>query len=321
MQNIIKVGGFMFTLNLETKNTLDAEKIYDLIIVGSGPAGLSAAIYAARKGLSVGVVGAKHGGQVRDTASVENYIGFEFVTGQGLAEQFEKHVKSLPVDIGDAQIKNIRKDNVFYLEADNYQTYKGKTVLIATGSKPRKLGVEGEDVFYGKGVSYCAICDGPLFAGKTVAIVGGGNSAVEAAIDLSKLAVKVVLIHRSKLKADQILIDKLYDLNNVEIHLKTQIKSILGQEQVSKVEVAGDTQGMINTDGVLVEIGYLPNSDFIDVEKTSGGEIVIDHEHQTSQEGIFAAGDVTTEKYKQIIVAASEGAKAALSINEYFNNK
>jgi alkyl hydroperoxide reductase subunit F len=310
----------MFTLNLETKNSLNAEKLYDLLIVGSGPAGLSAAIYAARKGMSVGVIGEKHGGQVMDTASVENFIGFDFITGHGLAEQFEKHVKTLPVDLGNALVKEIVKEDTFHLKADNYQTYQSKTVLIVTGSKPRKLGIDGEDTFYGKGVSYCAICDGPLYADKTVTIIGGGNAAVEAAIDLSKIASKVHLVHRSKFRADQILLDKLKQLQNVKVHLGTQVQKILGDELVQSIEVTGDKTGRIETDGVLIEIGYLPNSDFIDVEKTASGEIVIDKEHQTSIEGIFAAGDVTTEKYKQIIVAASEGAKAALSINEYFNN-
>jgi alkyl hydroperoxide reductase subunit F len=310
----------MFNLNIEAKNTLSAEKLYDLMIVGTGPAGLSAAIYAARKGLSVGMIGDKVGGQVLDTASVENYIGFDFVTGSGLASQFEKHVKTLPVDMESARIKSIDKKDYFELQGDNYQTYKSKTVLLATGSKPRKLGVKGEEDFYGRGVSYCAICDGPLFTDRTVTIVGGGNAAVEAAIDLSKIAEKVYLVHRSEFRADQILLDKLFTLENVEIHLKTQIESINGDQVVTSVDLIGDSEKNIETDGVLIEIGYLPNADFIDLEKTPSGEIIIDHDNQTSLEGIYAAGDVTTEKYKQIIVAASEGAKAALSINEYLNN-
>lgn len=312
----------MFNFSLSSnKNQLSSETLYDLIIVGSGPAGLSAAIYAARKGLSVGMIGDKPGGQVNDTSSVENYIGFEFVTGEGLADAFTKHAESLEIHMAnDVLVKSIRKEDVFKLVGNNYMTYQSKTVLIATGSKSRQLGVPGENEFYGKGVTYCAICDGPLFKDKTVAVAGGGNSAVEAAIDLSKIASQVYLVHRSELRADKILVDKLYQLPNVEIYLKTQIRKILGDGLVNAIEVTGALEGNLSTDGVLVEIGYVPNSQFIDVEKNERGEIVVDHHHMTSIPGIFAAGDVTTEPYKQIVVAASEGAKAALAINEYINN-
>lgn len=312
----------MLNINLSSNDhVLDADKIYDVIIVGGGPAGLSSAIYSARKGLSVGVIGQKLGGQVHDTSSVENYIGFEFVTGEALASNFEKHAKSLKVDItSDTKVKNIKKEEMFLVEADNYMTYKSKTLIIATGSKSRQLGVKGENEFYGKGVSYCAICDGPLFEDRTVTIVGGGNSAVEAAIDLSKIAEKVILVHRSKFRADKILVDKLDKIENIEIHLGTQIEEISGEMLVEEIHVKGDTNGILKTDGVLVEIGYVPNSQFVDVEKNKRGEIIIDEDHQTSVRGIFAAGDVTTERYKQIVVAASEGAKAALSLNEYLNN-
>ncbi|MBN2794197.1 MAG: FAD-dependent oxidoreductase [Clostridia bacterium] len=312
----------MFNFSLSSnKNQLSNEILYDLIIVGSGPAGLSSAIYAARKGLSVGIIGDKPGGQVNDTSSVENYIGFEFVTGEGLAEAFKKHAESLEIHMAnDVLVKSIEKDDVFKLIANNYMTYQSKTVLIATGSKSRQLGVPGEKEFYGKGVTYCAICDGPLFKEKTVVIAGGGNSAVEAAIDLSKIANKVYVVHRSEFRADKILVDKLYQLPNVEILLKTQIKEILGDGLVNSIQTTGELDGNLLTDGVLVEIGYVPNSQFADVEKNQRGEIIIDDHHMTSISGIFAAGDVTTEPYKQIVVAASEGAKAALAINEYINN-
>jgi alkyl hydroperoxide reductase subunit F len=311
----------MFTLNLSnTKNVLSSEKIYDVFIIGSGPAGLSAAIYAARKGWSVGVIGDKPGGQVNDTSSVENYIGFEFITGEGLSKTFLDHAKSLEVDFeSGSRVKKIEKKDYFEIQADNYMTYKASSILLATGSKSRMLNVEGETELYGKGVSYCAICDGPLFKDKTITIVGGGNSAVEAAIDLSKIAKKVHLVHRSKFRADKILTDKLETLENLTLHLESQVVKINGKEAVTSVELEGSTNGFVETHGVLVEIGYVPNSQFIDVEKTSGGEIVVNQDHQTSIEGIFAAGDVTTEKYKQIIVAASEGAKAALAMNDYLN--
>jgi alkyl hydroperoxide reductase subunit F len=310
----------MFNLNIAASGpTLDSEKLYDLLIVGGGPAGLSASIYAARKGLSVGIIADKIGGQVNDTTSVENYIGFEFVTGQGLSEAFEKHVESLDIDISkDTRVKSIEKKEYHELACDNYMTYRSKAVLIATGSKSRQLGVPGEVEFYGKGVSYCAICDGPLFKDKTIVVAGGGNSAVEAAIDLSKIAEKVILVHRSKFRADQILVDKLNSLTNVEIHLATQIESIHGNEQVTHIQT---TKGAMKTDGVLIEIGYVPNTQFLtNVGLNDRKEVLIDKYHQTDQEGIFAAGDVTDEPFKQIIVAASEGAKAALSINDYLNN-
>lgn len=312
----------MLNINLESsESVLDAQKLYDVIIVGGGPAGLSSAIYAARKGLQVGVIGEKLGGQVNDTSSVENYIGFELVTGESLAKSFEKHAKSLHVDITpNTKIKRITKEDVFTLEADNYMTYKSKTVIVATGSKSRKLGVIGEDEFYGKGVSYCAICDGPLFADKIVTVVGGGNSAVEAAIDLSKIAKKVILIHRSEFRADQILVDKLHQINNLEIHLNTQIEEIKGNQLIDSIHVTGKSEGEIKTDGVLVEIGYVPNSQFLDVEKNTRGEVIVDKQNQTSLIGLFAAGDVTTERFKQIVIAAGDGAKAALAANEYLNN-
>jgi len=308
-------------LNISTqKNVLDSEKIYDVMIIGAGPAGLSASVYAARKGLKVGLIGEKTGGQVSDTSSVENYIGFEFITGDDLATSFEKHAKSLDIDMLDhVKVKEIQKTDNIGIVCDNYMTYYSKSVIIATGSKSRKLMVAGENEFYGKGVTYCAICDGPLFKDKTVTVVGGGNSAVEAAIDLSKIARKVQLVHRSQFRADQILIEKLNKIENVDVHLQTQIKEIIGKEQVEKIYLEGEIEEL-QTDGVLVEVGYVPNSQFLnDVKLNDKGEILINDLNQTNIEGIYAAGDVTTVRYKQIIVAASEGAKAALSVNDYLN--
>lgn len=313
----------MLNINLSNKNNiLDSEKKYDLMVIGSGPAGLSAAIYAARKGLTVGIIGDKPGGQVNDTSSVENYIGFEFVTGETLAKTFLAHANSLKIDTETgAKVKAFEVGDDFKVMADNYMTYSSKSLLIATGSKSRTLGVPGEQAYYGKGVSYCAICDGPLFAERTISIIGGGNSAVEAAIDLSKIASKVYLVHRSKLRADQILIDKLMTLDNVEIHLNTTVKSINGSVVVENIEVEGDTHDRIKTDGVLIEIGYVPNAQFAtQLTKNDRGELIIDEHNQTNIKGVFAAGDVTTAKYKQIVIAAGEGAKAALSVNEYLNN-
>jgi alkyl hydroperoxide reductase subunit F len=310
----------MFELNLDqNKHVLDSEILYDLIIIGTGPAGLSAGIYAKRKGLKVGMIGDKAGGQVNDTSSVENYIGFDYVTGEGLAKKFSDHAESLAIDQLKHKVKSIEKKDDFIIHADNFMTYQTKTVLIATGSTSRKLGIKGEEEFSGRGVSYCAICDGPLFEDRTITIAGGGNSAVEAAIDLSRIAKEVRLVHRSTFRADQILLDKLDTLDNVEVHLGTRIKEIKGDQIVTSIELEGDTQGNFKTDGVMIEIGYVPNSQFTDVIKNERGEIIIDEHNKTSIEGIYAAGDVTEVHFKQIVVAAGEGAKAALSINDYLN--
>lgn len=309
----------MFNLNIsDSSHELSSEKIYDVIVVGSGPAGLSASIYAARKGLKVGLVGEHPGGQVNDTSSVENYLGFDFMTGQALAEKFKKHAESLDIEwTYGVKIKAINNPNNFELVADNYMTYKSKTVLIATGSHSRQLDIPGEREFYGKGVSYCAICDGPLYKDQKVVIAGGGNSAVEAAIDLSKIAREVVLVHRSKLRADQILIDQLNKLSNVSVLLETKIISIHGQKKVTHIITSG---GEILTDGVLVEIGYVPNTQFLtDVSLNQRNEIIIDADNHTNIKGMFAAGDVSNVKHKQIVIAAAEGAKAALALNDYLN--
>ncbi|MCH4887667.1 FAD-binding protein [Acidaminobacter sp. JC074] len=308
-------------LNISThKNVLDSEKLYDVLIIGTGPAGLSASIYAARKGLKVGVIGDKTGGQVGDTSSVENYIGFEFISGQDLAESFEKHAKSLGIDMLDhVKVKKVEKSDKISLICDNYMTYQAKSLIVATGSKSRQLEIPGEKELYGKGVTYCGICDGPLFKDKTVTVVGGGNSAVEAAIDLSKIANKVYLVHRSQFRADKILMDRLEKIENIKVHLGTRIKEIVGTNQVEKILLEGEI-GEIKTDGVLVEIGYVPNSQFLDdITLNERGEVLIGELNQTNIEGIYAAGDVTNVRYKQIVVAASEGAKAALSVNDYIN--
>lgn len=317
-----------FNLNLSSVNgkSLDSEKLYDVIIIGGGPAGMSGAIYSARKGLSVGIIGQKLGGQVNDTSSVENYIGFEYISGEELALSFEKHMKSLDVNIlTDEMVKSVRKvEKKFEIAASNYMTYKSKTVIVATGSVSRKLNVDGEDEFYGKGVTYCAICDGPLFKNKKVVVVGGGNSAVEAALDLSKISSEVILLHRSELRADQVLIEKLLATSNISVHLKTEINEIYGSDQVEGVRAYdkdSEAQLDIETSGVLVEIGYTPNTQFLeDIDLNSKKEIIVGANNRTSLSGLFAAGDVTNVLYKQIVIAAGEGAKAALSVNEYINN-
>ncbi|WP_228727753.1 NAD(P)/FAD-dependent oxidoreductase [Fusibacter ferrireducens] len=321
-----------FNLNLnfgsqKKSDSVQSDKLYDLLIIGSGPAGLNAALYAKRKGLEVAILSTKMGGQVLDTSSVENYLGIQGASGEDLVHEFIAHVNTLKVPIiKDENVKHIEKKEVqFQLTLGNGTVYKSKAVIVATGSKPRELGVKGEDEYKGRGVAYCAICDGPLFEGRDVIIAGGGNSAVEAAIDLSKIAKTVTVVHRSQFRADQIVIDKLNLAENVKIHLETQITEVVGENLVTGVNVIDKKTKetfFIPAEGVFVEIGYLPNNELVKdlVDLNDKGEVIVNAKNETSLAGLYAAGDITDTPYKQIIVAASEGAKAALSANDYINH-
>ena len=315
-------------LHLQTKpktSTVSTEELYDLLIVGGGPAGLNAALYAKRKGLKVGILAERLGGQVLDTSSVENYLGFPSETGEGLMKKFQTHVEGLKVPVKEhLLVERIEDGNMKKLYTNTGEVFSAKAVIVATGSKPRKLNVPGEKEFLGRGVAYCAICDGPLFAGLDVIVAGGGNSAVEAAIDLSKIAKHVSLVHRSQFRADQILVDQLKSKKNVSIYLNTQIESVEGEGLVSHVNALDKKAGervAIQGNGLFVEIGYLPNSEFVaDFLKRNGrGEIEVNAKCETDRSGIFAAGDVTDMPYKQIVISAGEGAKAALAANDYLN--
>lgn len=303
----------------------DREKLYDVLVIGLGPAGLNSALYAKRKGLEVGLIGKKNGGQVIDTTSVENYLGFEFKSGEELVNEFNKHVETLNIPtLKDVEVVKIEQDDAFKVVLSDGDKITAKTLILATGSKPRKLGVKGEENFLGKGVAYCAICDGPLFEGLDVVVAGGGNSAVEAAIDLAKIANSVTVVHRSKFRADQIVIDKLNTFDNVKIHLETEILEVKGEGLMSGIVVKDKSNGeerFLEANGLFVEIGYLPNSDFLKgfVDTNERGEIKINAKNETSVPGIFAAGDVTDVPYKQIVISAGEGAKAALTANDYIN--
>lgn len=315
-----------FSMNLKKptivrSNGLQTDVLYDLLIIGGGPAGLNAALYAKRKGLNVGLIAKALGGQVKDTSRVENYLGTGSLSGEDLVESFVSHLKSLEVPILEGQmvVAYEREANLgtHAVTLETGEVYQSKTLLLAMGSTSRKLGVLGEKEYFGKGVAYCAICDGPLYKGKEVIVAGGGNSAVEAALDLSKIASKVKLIHRSQLRADQVLINELKQHSNIEVWLETKIEEVLGQDKVTGVKIqAGE---IIKAEGVFVEIGYDPNLGVFknEVALNSKGEIHIDHQNQTNVRGVFAAGDVTNVTFKQIVIAAAEGAKAALSINEY----
>lgn len=316
-----------FDLEVGKKKNFDYEKIYDLVIIGAGPGGLSAALYAKRKGLSVVLISKTIGGQVLDTSSVENYLGIESISGEGLVKEFRNHVENYDVPIIDqVAVKSINNDDKSYnvLELDNNKALMAKTIIIGTGSLNRHLGVKGEDEFYGKGVTYCAICDGPLFEGLDVLVAGGGNSAVEAAIDLSKIAKSVKLVQRSVLRADEVLINRMKSIENISVYTQHQIKEIKGDQLVSSVvayDKEKDQEITLETNAVFVEIGYIPNSKFVKglVKMNDNNEIIINERNETSVPSIFAIGDVTTVPYKQIIIAASEGAKAALSAVDYLN--
>ena len=319
-------------INLHKKTVAASQndnKIYDLLILGAGPAGLNAALYAKRKGLDTIIIARDKGGQVMDTSSVENYLGFPSLTGEGLVRKFLEHVEELKVPILEYEevetIQNETDTSIKIVKLKSGKTLKTKTVVIATGSKPRRLGVPGEKEFSGKGVCYCAICDGPLFAEEEVIVAGGGNSAVEAALDLSKIAAKVTLVHRSQFRADKILVDQLVQKPNVEIRLSTDILEVVGDRFMSGIRVhdkESSKEYTIDAAGLFVEIGYLPNSEMFAgyVELNSRNEITVDKHGMTSVPGIFAAGDVTDTPYKQIIMSAADGAKCSLAANDYINN-
>lgn len=306
--------------------TLDPETLYDLLIIGAGPAGINAALYAKRKCLSVGIVARSIGGQVKDTTVVENYLGYKSISGSGLISKFHEHLKSFEISLEKDRtvLKIEKKAGLFYLHIDNKKLIKSRSVLIATGAKPRKLGIPGEERLTHQGVTYCGICDGPLFKGRDVIIVGGGDSAVEATIDLARHAKKIYLVHRSNFRADEILLKRLPQLENLEIKQGHVVDEIIGADQVEAAIVRNLESGQtekLPVGGVLIEIGRTPNSDpFLDlVDSNKWREIIVDERQATNVSGIFAAGDVTSEPVKQIIVAAAAGARAAIAINEYLH--
>lgn len=308
------------------QSKIDTGILYDFVAIGGGPAGYNAALYAKRKGLKTLVIAKKPGGQLLNTSSVDNYLGFVELSGEALSEHFIEHIQSIDVkEVNDQAIEAIRKvDGIFELTLENGDILKTKTVLVATGSNPRKLGVKGEDTFANAGVAYCAICDAPLFKGKDVIIAGGGNSAVEAAIDVAKLAKNVTLVHRSQFRADQVLIDKMLAQANITIYLESQITEIYGDTKMRGITALNkqtNKEFKIEADGIFIEIGNIPNADLVKdlVECNANQEVIVDRKQQTCLPGLYAAGDVTDTPYKQIIVATAEGAKAALAANEYIN--
>ncbi len=305
---------------------LDAEDPYDVLVVGGGPAGASAAIYAARKGIRTGVAAERFGGQVLDTMSIENFISVPYTEGPKLAAALEQHVKEYDVDVMHLQkatrlVPAAETDDGFHhVELESGATLKARSVVISTGARWRQMGVPGEEEYRTKGVTYCPHCDGPLFKGKRVAVIGGGNSGVEAAIDLAGVVAHVTLIEfDDQLRADDVLQRKLRSLPNVDIIVSARTTEVLGDgEKVVGLTYEDRTSGEVHRldlDGVFVQIGLLPNTEWLagTVELSPRGEVVIDDRGETSVPGVFAAGDCTTVPYKQIVIAMGAGSTAALS--------
>lgn len=298
--------------------------MYELMIIGGGPAGLAASVYAARKQLKTLLISGDIGGQINWTMNIENYLGYQLIEGPELISKFQTQVSQFPIDqkIGDkvSQLKKIKGGFEAVTEAGN--KYQAEVVILATGKKPRKLNVPGEEKFTGRGVTYCAICDGPVFAGQKVMVVGGGNSALEAALDMVKIAEHVHLVSLTPLTGDPILIKRLSSARNLTVLTEHQTLEIKGKDLVEGALVKNLKSGkekLLDVTGVFIEIGLEPNSDAVKtlIKLNKLGEVPVSCDCETTMPGLYAAGDVTDVPEKQIIVAAGEGAKAALRAHRY----
>jgi alkyl hydroperoxide reductase subunit F len=332
------IGGYSDLVSLEATGELSqrlglaqqgpVSPLYDVIIIGGGPAGLSATIYTARKIMKTLVISKDIGGQVAWTYDVDNYLGFSQVDTADLISKFEEHVekysieKLVGVDVNAVELTGEIKK----VTTSDGKSYLAKTVVIATGKRPKPLDVPGEKELLGMGVTYCSTCDAPLFADLDVAVAGGGNAALEAAIDLMKVAKNVYMVSLTPLTGDEILQDKVLGSPKVEVFTEYKILRIVGDSAVEGIEIeslkTGDVK-RLDVQGVMVEIGLLPNSEIVidTLETNSIGEIVVDSRCRTGISGVFACGDVTDVPFKQVIVAAGEGAKAALSAYDYIINQ
>ncbi|WP_300443351.1 alkyl hydroperoxide reductase subunit F [Zoogloea sp.] len=300
---------------------IKAKEAFDVLVVGGGPAGASAAIYAARKGIRTGIVAERFGGQVMDTMGIENFISVKSTEGPKLVAALEQHVKEYSVDVMNLQrAVKLVPGELIEIQLENGATLKSKSVILSTGARWREMGVPGEQEYKAKGVCFCPHCDGPLFKGKRVAVIGGGNSGVEAAIDLAGIVAHVTLLEFApELRADAVLQTKLRSLPNVTVITEALTTEVIGDGQkvsgISYKNRQTDEIKHVELEGIFVQIGLLPNSDWLKgtVELSDRGEVVIDARGQTSVPGVFAAGDCTTVPYKQIIIAMGAGATASLS--------
>jgi alkyl hydroperoxide reductase subunit F len=298
--------------------------MYDMMIIGGGPAGLSASVYAARKQLKTLLISLDIGGQINTTLGIENYLGYQFIEGPDLIDRFNSQVSKYPIEqkIGLRVAKLEKIKSGFQAVTEDGEKYQSKVVVFAAGKKPRKLNVPGEAEFTGKGVSYCAICDGPVFSGQRVAVVGGGNSALEAVLDLVKIAEHVDMVSLTMLTGDKVLIDQLKDAKNLGIYLEYQTERIEGHDFVTGMvikDLKSQKGKRLNVSGIFIEIGLVPNSEPLKdlIELNKWGEVPISCSGETKVPGLYAAGDVTDVPEKQIVVAAGEGAKAALQAHHY----
>jgi len=301
----------------------EVEGVVDVCIVGAGPAGMTAAVYVARKKLSAAIVAKDIGGQMAWTMGIENYMGYQYVTGRELTAKFEEQVRQFPVPVVMDEVTVIeREGGLFRLVTNGGREISARTIIIASGKRPKELGVPEERKFIGRGLSYCATCDGPLFAGKDVVVCGGGNSAVQAAIEMSKVASKVYIVSRNPWRADPVIQDRATDVKNIERRTGYDVVAIRGERAVDGLVVREKSTGKeetLNVTGIFVEIGLKPNTDLVRglVDLNESGEVKVNCRCETDVPGIFAAGDATDVHEKQIVVAAGEGAKAALSAHEF----
>lgn len=314
--------------DMGTSKKSSIKEYYDMVIIGGGPAGVAAGIYAVQGGIKPLIIEKDlDGGQVNLTEYVENYPGFSSITGEELAEKLGEHAKKFGVEFYYGEVINVdfsKEEKIISLDDGNI--VKAKTIVIATGATPRKLGVPGEKEFAGKGVSYCATCDGHFFRNQKVAVVGGGNTAVEEALYLSKIAKEVYIIHRrDKLRADKIYQDKAFNTENIKFIWNSVVKEIKGDKKVNKLVLENRETGEVidfDVDGVFIFVGLLPVTQLFKdkIELDEYGYIITDKHMETSVKGVFAAGDVVQKELRQIITAAADGAIAAsFAVREYFN--
>lgn len=304
----------------------EVSEFYDVLIVGGGPSGLTAGVYCGRKLLNTAIITEDIGGQALESWAIENYMGYRMVSGEDLIKKFEEQVRIQDIDIQLDAVSSVTKEEAFFsVTTKTGQKIKAKAIIIATGRRSRKLGLEGEEKYFGKGISICATCDAPMFRDKEIAIVGGGNSAVMLAIEMSSIAKRIHMIVRSEIKADEIYLKKYHTLDNVTTYLNNTVSQLHGNDFLSGITIS-DRDSMeehfLSIDGLFLAIGEVPNSGFIKgfVDLNDRGEIVVDENCHTTTEGIFAAGDVTSIKGKQVIIASGEGAKAALEAYEFIGS-
>lgn len=301
--------------------------VYDVIIAGAGPAGLTAALYCVRKNLKTLIISSDIGGQALESWNIENYMGYRMITGDDLMARFEEQVRELELRIELDQVNSLLPvSGGWAIGTVSEQKFKGKAVILAQGKKPRKLGVPRENEFIGRGLSVCATCDGPLFRDKVVAVVGGGNSALTTALEMSGIAETVHLIVRSTIRADAVYVRQYEKRENIITHVGYEVTELIGDDRLSGAKLKNSSTGeekMIELDGLFTEIGWIPNTSFVEglLQLNDQKEIEIDINCKTSAPGVYAAGDVTSITGKQIIIACGEGAKAALSAFDYLMTK